>query len=135
MRGAPILLLDKPARRVDAVTLQAVWNSLAELGERRTVLLAPHRLEGLWAMDEILVLEQGRIVARGRHAELLVLGGAYSRMWEAERDCIRSAYAVEALGRPWSCGLKLDTIQYGVELNGNYRPEGGTVVRGGPGMP
>ncbi len=95
MRGAPILLLDKPARRVDAVTLQAVWNSLAEFGERRTVLLVPHRLEGLWAMDEILVLEQGRIVARGRHAELLLLGGAYSRMWEAERDCIRSAYAVE----------------------------------------
>ena len=83
VRGAPILLLDKPARRVDAVTLQAVWNSLAEFGERRTVLLAPHRLEGLWAMDEILVLEQGRIVARGRHAELLRLGGTYSRMWEA----------------------------------------------------
>ncbi|MDA8346806.1 MAG: thiol reductant ABC exporter subunit CydC [Thermaerobacter sp.] len=88
VRDAPILLLDEPTRGLDPVTENEIWSSLEELGAGRTVVLATHRLQGLDRMDEILVLDAGRIVERGSHRELLALGGAYHRMWHAERDRI-----------------------------------------------
>jgi len=52
----------------------------------KTVLIITHRLVGLEAVDEILVLQAGHIVERGRHHELLQMGGLYRRMWELENQ-------------------------------------------------
>ncbi|NWG14888.1 MAG: thiol reductant ABC exporter subunit CydC [Acidobacteria bacterium] len=84
LKGAPILLLDEPTASLDAVTGRAVLEMLLAAAGDRTVLLITHRLDGLEGVDEILVLDRGRIVERGRHAELIGRGGLYARLWEAQ---------------------------------------------------
>ncbi|MEA3639334.1 MAG: ATP-binding cassette domain-containing protein [Lamprobacter sp.] len=71
LRDAPILLLDEPTEGLDAVTERALMDAVQQLMEGRTVLLITHRPVALAQMDEILVLDQGRVVERGTHAELL----------------------------------------------------------------
>jgi thiol reductant ABC exporter CydC subunit len=80
----PILLLDEPTAGLDEVTAARVMNMVLDATRGTTTLLITHRLEGLEAMDEILVLEDGRIAAHGTHAGLLAAGGRYRRMWELE---------------------------------------------------
>jgi ABC-type multidrug transport system fused ATPase/permease subunit len=84
LKDAPILLLDEPTANLDAVTEREVLRSLQALAEGRTVLVATHRLVGLEDVDQIVVLDGGRIVERGRHEELLRQGGLYQRMWELQ---------------------------------------------------
>jgi ATP-binding cassette subfamily C protein CydC len=71
LRDAPILLLDEPTEGLDAVTERALMAAVQQLMSGRTVLLITHRPVALAQMDEILVLDQGRVVERGTHAELL----------------------------------------------------------------
>ncbi|MDI3317920.1 MAG: thiol reductant ABC exporter subunit CydC [Bacillota bacterium] len=88
LRPAPILLLDEPAGGLDALTEQRLMEALlAHLGER-SLLLVTHRLAGLEAMDEIVVLHRGRVVERGRHRQLLARRGLYRRMWELEQELL-----------------------------------------------
>ncbi len=84
LKDAPVLLLDEPTANLDAVTERQVLQSLQTLTAGRTVLMATHRLAGLENVDEVLVLDGGRIVERGRHEELLRRGGLYRRMWELQ---------------------------------------------------
>ena len=86
LRGAPLLILDEPTANLDALTERKVMASLQALMAGRTTLLITHRLVGLEAADEILVLREGRIVERGRHHELLQVGGVYYRMWELQKQ-------------------------------------------------
>jgi len=80
---APILLLDEPTEGLDAINERAIINTLADQRGGRSLLLITHRLAGLENMDEIIVLDRGRVVERGRHAELLARkGGLYRRMAE-----------------------------------------------------
>ncbi|NEX17980.1 MAG: thiol reductant ABC exporter subunit CydC [Halochromatium sp.] len=71
LRDAPILLLDEPTEGLDAVTERALMDAVQQLMKGRSVLLTTHRPVALAQMDEILVLDQGRVVERGTHAELL----------------------------------------------------------------
>ncbi|MFP4278547.1 MAG: thiol reductant ABC exporter subunit CydC [Halochromatium sp.] len=71
LRDAPILLLDEPTEGLDAVTERALMDAVQRLMAGRTVLLITHKPVALAQMDEILVLDQGRVVERGTHAELL----------------------------------------------------------------
>ncbi len=71
LRDAPILLLDEPTEGLDAVTERALMDAVQQLMEGRTVLMITHRPVALAQMDEILVLDHGRIIERGTHAELL----------------------------------------------------------------
>ncbi len=88
LRAAPFLILDEATANLDAVTARAVMAAAVAAAEGRALLVITHRLHGLEGMDEIIVLEAGRVVARGRHEELLRQGGLYRRLWETERGMI-----------------------------------------------
>ncbi len=88
LRAAPFLILDEATANLDAVTARAVMAAAVAAAEGRALLVITHRLHGLEGMDEIIVLEAGRVVARGRHEELLRQGGLYRHLWEIERGMI-----------------------------------------------
>ncbi len=88
LRNSPILILDEPTEGLDPVTEAEVMEALYRLMEGRTVLLITHRLVGLDAVDEVVVLDKGRIVQRGTHEELLSRPGLYRQMWLSRRDVL-----------------------------------------------
>ena len=85
MRDAPILLLDDCLSNVDTQTEEAILAGLRGEMRRRTTLLVSHRVSTVRDADLILVLDRGRIVERGRHDELLALGGHYAALHRAQR--------------------------------------------------
>jgi subfamily B ATP-binding cassette protein MsbA len=80
LRNAPILLLDEATSALDNEAERAIQKTLAELQKGRTTLVIAHRLTTVQNADQILVMEEGRIVERGKHYELLRAGGVYARM-------------------------------------------------------
>jgi thiol reductant ABC exporter CydC subunit len=84
LRDAPILLLDEPTANLDPITESRIMETLHCVRGERAALFITHRLVGMAAMDEILVLDRGRIVERGRHADLLAVDGLYRRMWDLQ---------------------------------------------------
>ncbi|MBM4456298.1 MAG: thiol reductant ABC exporter subunit CydD [Chloroflexi bacterium] len=86
LKEAPILILDEPTANLDPLTARAVLQGVQAQAAGRAMLIITHRLAGLEAADEILVLAGGRIVERGRHAALLAAGGVYHRMWNAQAE-------------------------------------------------
>ncbi len=71
LKNAPILILDEPTEGLDAATEQALMDSLLAVTSNRTLLLITHRLSALERMDEVAVMEEGRIIERGSHADLM----------------------------------------------------------------
>ena len=86
LKDAPILILDEPTTNLDVLTERSLLQTLLGLMERRTTLIITHRLIGLEAVDEILVLREGHVVERGRHRELVRAGGLYQRMWSLQSE-------------------------------------------------
>jgi ABC-type multidrug transport system fused ATPase/permease subunit len=86
LRDAPLLILDEPTAQLDTLTERAVMREIERLMEGRTTLLITHRLVGMESMDEILVLDRGCVVERGRHADLLACGGLYRRLWDLQNQ-------------------------------------------------
>ncbi len=84
LKNAPILILDEAMDGLDPLTERDVMDEVIQLMEGRTTLVITHRLPGLEKMDEILVLDQGKISERGKHAELLLKKGLYHKLWEIE---------------------------------------------------
>ncbi|MGW9041338.1 thiol reductant ABC exporter subunit CydD [Streptomyces lydicus] len=87
----PVLVLDEPAEHLDLATADALTADLLAATEGRTTVLITHRLTGLEAVDEVLVLDRGRVVQRGGHAELAAADGPFRRMLERER-AVDAAY-------------------------------------------
>ncbi len=81
LKNPPILIFDEATSALDSHNERAIQAQLDAAAQNKTVLVIAHRLSTVVNADQILVLDGGRIVERGRHAELLARGGAYARMW------------------------------------------------------
>jgi ABC-type multidrug transport system fused ATPase/permease subunit len=84
LAGFEILVADEPGEHLDTATADALVADLLATTGDRAVLLITHRLAGLDAVDEVIVLEEGSAVERGTHGELLACGGRYAGMWIRE---------------------------------------------------
>jgi thiol reductant ABC exporter CydC subunit len=88
LKNAPILILDEPTANLDPLTERDLQSALFSLTEKRSTLWITHRLTGMEAMNEILVMDRGKIVERGQHNGLLELGGKYRRMWDLQHQIL-----------------------------------------------
>lgn len=98
----PVLVLDEPAEHLDLATADALTDDLLRATEGRTTVLITHRLRGLDAVDEVVVLDGGRTVQRGPYAELAAEDGPLRRMLEQERaaDLLLDAVGTATDSRP-----------------------------------
>ncbi len=85
LKKPAILLFDEATSALDSRTEKEIQENLRDVSADRTTLIIAHRLSTVVEADEILVLEDGRIVERGRHRELLRLGGRYRDMWDRQQ--------------------------------------------------
>ena len=83
LKNAPILLLDEPTSALDPTTESAIMDTIKELMRGRTTLIATHRLATIHGVDQIVVLEHGRIVEKGPGPELIACGGAYAKLYSS----------------------------------------------------
>ena len=86
LKSPGILLFDEATSALDSHTEQEIQANLRELSAGRTTLMIAHRLSTVVDADEILVLEEGGIIERGRHAQLLAADGAYAAMWRRQQE-------------------------------------------------
>jgi ATP-binding cassette, subfamily B, heavy metal transporter len=86
LKNPPILIFDEATSALDSANERAIQAELRSAAVGKTVLVIAHRLSTVVDAHEIVVLEHGRVVERGRHAELLVRGGRYAEMWQLQQS-------------------------------------------------
>jgi len=86
LKSPPILVLDEATSALDTFTEKEIQDALDRVSRDRTTLVIAHRLSTVIGADEIIVLDQGRVVERGNHASLLAHGGVYAAMWNRQRE-------------------------------------------------
>ncbi|MEP0201670.1 MAG: ABC transporter ATP-binding protein/permease [Halioglobus sp.] len=86
LKGAPILVFDEATSSLDSKTEQAILQSLREISREHTSLVIAHRLSTVVDADQILVLQDGKVVETGTHQALLAKGAAYAGLWQAQQD-------------------------------------------------
>jgi ABC-type transport system involved in Fe-S cluster assembly fused permease/ATPase subunit len=86
LKAPPVLMLDEATSALDTQTEQEIQAALDLVSRGRTTLVIAHRLSTVISADEIIVLQDGRIAERGRHAELLAARGLYASMWDRQRE-------------------------------------------------
>ena len=96
LHDSPVYVFDEATSNVDAASEAALTGVIEGLAGRHTVIVVAHRLETIRNASDILVMAGGRLVEQGTHDELLVRGGAYTRMWESQSSL--AAYALAGDG-------------------------------------
>jgi ABC-type multidrug transport system ATPase subunit len=91
LRDPPVLVLDEATSALDTQTEQAVQEAIDAASAGRTTITIAHRLSTIRDADEIIVLDQGEIAERGRHDELLALGGRYAALVNRDADLVEAA--------------------------------------------
>jgi ATP-binding cassette, subfamily B, heavy metal transporter len=86
LKNPPILLLDEATSALDTGTEREIQSALTEISRGRTTLVIAHRLSTVVDADEILVLDHGEIIERGRHDVLVAAGGHYASMWNKQKE-------------------------------------------------
>jgi len=84
LKDAPILILDEATSSLDSVTEKIIQNSLHTAMKNRTVIVIAHRISTLLSMDNIAVMDKGRIIEMGSHQALIDQGGFYKSLWDAQ---------------------------------------------------
>jgi ATP-binding cassette subfamily B protein len=98
LKDPPILLLDEATSALDSHTEQEIQAALNRVSANRTTLMIAHRLSTVVEADEILVMEAGRIVERGRHGELVAKSaGVYAAMWRRQQEAEDARHKLETL--------------------------------------
>lgn len=85
LKKPPFLVFDEATSSLDSSTEQSIQQTLNEVAGQHTTLMIAHRLSTVVNADQILVMDEGRIIERGTHAELLQLAGVYAGMWELQQ--------------------------------------------------
>src|SRR5262249_21370348 len=96
LKNAPILVLDEATSALDSEVEGAIQQSLETLMKGKTVIAIAHRLSTIARMDRLLVLDRGRVVEQGTHAELLSLGGHYAALWRRQSGGFIDAPGMQA---------------------------------------
>jgi len=86
LKNPPILIFDEATSALDSANERAIQAELTRLARGKTTLVIAHRLSTIVEADDILVMDGGRIIERGRHTALLAAGGAYARMWHLQHS-------------------------------------------------
>jgi len=86
LKQPEIALLDEPTSALDSATEKAVLGALFDLAEGRTCVVVAHRLSTAARCDKIVVLDEGRVVESGTHADLMATGGAYAELWARQSE-------------------------------------------------
>ena len=86
LKNPPILIFDEATSALDSANERAIQNELRSAAQNKTALVIAHRLSTVVDAHEIIVMEAGRILERGTHAQLLALDGRYARMWNLQRE-------------------------------------------------
>jgi ABC-type transport system involved in Fe-S cluster assembly fused permease/ATPase subunit len=97
LKNPPILLLDEATSALDTHTEREIQGALSEVSRNRTSLVIAHRLSTVVDADEILVLDHGEIVERGRHGELVLRGGPYASMWNKQKQAAEALEKLKAV--------------------------------------
>ncbi|MEL0083394.1 MAG: ATP-binding cassette domain-containing protein, partial [Gammaproteobacteria bacterium] len=97
LKDPPILLLDEATSALDSHTEQEIQGALKRVSDQRTTLVIAHRLSTIVDADQILVLDQGEIVERGTHSQLLAAKGLYSALWLRQQQEGEALKQLEAL--------------------------------------
>ncbi|MGV6801561.1 MAG: ABCB family ABC transporter ATP-binding protein/permease [bacterium] len=86
LKNPPILILDEATSALDIVTEKEIQSALRTISQDRTTLVIAHRLSTIIDADQIIVLDKGRVIEQGTHADLLAQNGVYANLWQQQQD-------------------------------------------------
>ena len=86
LKNPPLLIFDEATSALDSANERAIQAELQGVAQNKTTLVIAHRLSTVVDAHEILVMDAGRIIERGTHAQLLALGGRYASMWSLQQS-------------------------------------------------